>query len=374
MDEMALLLESESVQAKDTKSPKPRRRALEVPTPPSFLFIGKEVRFFAASLARLLSGGVPLLRAISILEAEVQHAKFRQALVKVQNDLREGLSFSACLEKQKAFFASFFVEMVRAGEVSGTLDQTLKSVADHLERRDASRRKILEAISYPAFVLVFGFVTLMVLIQGVLPKMVGLYEGSENQLPYLTQFVLSLGDYSIPIFLGVFLLGMGSFFWIRHQQQLFWVWASQMPVLGKWVKNVAQERLFSLLALLLQSGIPILQAFDTAGNTSSTQWIQQDILEMRQRLSEGATPSEVFSDRPWLNRTAKALIASGEETGGLAEVFTEISNEAREELNSQTQLLIKLIEPSLILGVGLAVGLIVISAILPIFEMNAWAI
>jgi type II secretory pathway component PulF len=332
----------------------------------------KELRLFANSLCTLLTGGVPLLKALHVIGVETQNRKFKDMVFGIEESVRDGLDFSSSLEERSAQFPPFFSQMIRAGEVSGSLPEVLKTLVMHLKKAEESHRKIIEAITYPCFVLMTGIVTLVVLLKVVLPKIVKIYDDLNGELPALTQAVLALADAIFPIlFFSVIMIGLLFMLARRHQSAMYAI-LFRTPLFGRLIKKILLQQTFSMLSLLLRSGVSLLESMECTARTLPYVSIQKNLFQVKENLAQGTSVTESFRHLPWLDSSTTALIFAAEESGRMPEVFQQIAEEAAQELETETQMLIKLLEPLMILIVGLIVGFIVISAILPIFEMNEW--
>jgi len=328
----------------------------------------KNLRLFSSSLARLLQGGVSLLRALEITGREFSKGSFQAILSGIKESIQQGQSLSGALRSSSSF-PLYFVQMVEAGELSGTLDKVLESLSEHLEKEEERRRKIKEALAYPVLVLSLGLVTFGVLLKVVLPKIAQVYEDLGGELPGITKGILLLSHAFLPVALGGILVVGLLFFALKRSKDSLFPYLLKLPFLGKFLRKTKLMQFSSLLSLMLQSGIPILQAVESTGKTFGRGG-EKDFLQIRESLSQGKSLSQTLEGIPWTEESALALILSGEESGKLPEALSQISKEAQKEIESQAHLLLKLLEPSLILGIGLLVGFVVVSAILPILEMN----
>lgn len=354
-DEIELLLEKEET----VKNPSSRRMAK---------VSRKEIRLLGSSLARLLRGGIPLVRSLELIQKEFQSPSFRTVLSRIMENVKGGKGFSEALLEEN--FPSYFIAMVQSGEASGNLDRTLEMLSQHLEKEEEARRKIKEALAYPALVLTLGVATFLILLKFVIPKISLMYEGLGGELPFITRFVLRLEGLFFPILL-VLTLGIGSLsFLFQRRQDLCHSVLLKLPLIGGIFQKGFLAHFTSVLALLLQSGIPILQALDSLAQTFSAGFFRKSLLSIRDALSEGRGLAKSLEHSGWIPETALALILSGEESGKLPEALQEIAKESQRELESQAHMLLKLLEPALILAVGVLVGFIVLSAILPILGMN----
>lgn len=317
-------------------------------------------RLLTSSLARLLKGGVPLLKGIEILKQELLNSNVKAALDQIEERIREGQSFSDSLGSSCANLPSYFIQAIQAGEISGSLDSTLETLSQHLEKEEEVRRKIREALAYPSLVLGLGFITLVVLLKFVIPKIALTYEGFGGELPWLTSGMLALGSFLIPLLL-IFAVCLAFFIvFFRRMKDRLLPHLLRAPIIGNIIQKALLAHFASLLALQLKSGIPILTAIHSFKEGTS---IEED-------LSQGEGLGSSLKSVPWVDNLSLAVVISGEESGRLPEALEEVAKEAQKEVESKIHLFLKLLEPALILGIGVIVGTIVVSALLPLMEIN----
>ncbi len=332
----------------------------EKPRPPKKTKTSLDLCLFSATLSRLLQGGVPLLQALEIFAGTFEN---------IREGIRQGGSFSEVLA-QEALFPDYFVQVIRAGEISGTLDQALKQISEELAKQNQTKRKIREALAYPLLVLSLGIVTLFVILKVVLPKLTVLYSDLEGELPLITRMILGLSHFFLPavgvlILTALFLLGIIK----KKGGKMAWVFF-KFPVIGGLMRKMLLYRFSSFLALFLRSGIPILEALEITQKASGFEIFRRDLEGLRQNISEGRGLAGSLKDTLWIDKTSFVLIRAGEEAGKLEETLAELARTSEREIDSTVQWMVKLLEPLLILAVGAVTGIIVAGAILPIFEIN----
>ncbi|MBI3317264.1 MAG: type II secretion system F family protein [Candidatus Omnitrophica bacterium] len=324
----------------------------------------KDLRIFSASLSRLIRGGVPILRALEIIKKEITAKSFQLVLVNLHQSLEEGKSLSAGLETGEGNFPRYFIDMVQAGEISGTLERILMLLAKHFEATEERNRKIKEALAYPLFVLGFGVLAMAVLFQWVIPKILPVYDSFGGKLPALTSFTLMASQYFFPALILFILLSGLIFYFLRRFGIGVEILFKSTPLFGELIRQKKLYQFSSLLSLLLESGVSIVSALEAVGGEP------QSLARIKALLSEGKSFSVSCQDVSWIRESQLALISAGEEAGHLPEALKDISEDAAREMESRIQILMKLLEPSLILIVGLVTGFVVLSVILPIIEMN----
>ncbi len=365
MNDLTLLLHSEELkQSVKTKSDKQA----------NFFhhkgFQSRELCLWASSLARLLEGGVPLLQALASLQNAVDKPRMKQFLQQLEEEIRQGKSLSESLRQTRGTVPFYLVQLVSAGEVSGTLPEILKQVSRYLEKEEHLRRKLQEALAYPAFILATGIATLAILMRFVIPKLAGVYSDFGAQLPFLTRSIISISEifpFAVILFSGAVIL---LIFAARKNKKLSVSFLRKVPLAGKLYSCFILIRFSSLMSLLMRSGVTALESLDMTGRTFSDPFVWEDALYIRQNLTEGKGFTFSLSRLNWIDPISKMLAASGEESGRLPEAFGQIAQDAESRMESEIQWMLKLAEPTLILGVGLIVGIVVIGTILPVFDIS----
>lgn len=331
----------------------------------------KELQLFASSLSSMLEGGISLLRGLQIITKQMSGRKHVLVIVKrVENAVRQGKSLSDAFREQPSVFPVFFIEMTAAGEMSGTLSIVLNQVAGYLEKEEERGRKIREALAYPLFVLFLGVITFFVLLKFVIPKIATVYDDFDGTLPLLTRLTLTASEWAVPAVFGGLLLSVPVIYWLRKNRSLAASWAMKLPLIGEILKQHLLSFFSSLLALELRSGITILTALESVQKTLSWGFFQRDIEALRTHLCQGEDLSDGLTAIDWVDDNAAVLIQAGQESGRLPESLEQVSRESVAAFESKVHFALKLFEPILILTVGVFVGFIVISAVLPILEIN----
>ncbi|MCM8776031.1 MAG: type II secretion system F family protein [Candidatus Omnitrophica bacterium] len=328
------------------------------------------LRIFAANLARLLKAGIPILRSLEIMRQQHSQAIPDTILAEIQDQIRQGKSLSEALQIRSGIFPFYYTQMIRAGECSGNLESVLGEVSRYLEREEERRRRVREALAYPGFVLSFGGITMVVLLKFVLPKLAAFYEEFGETLPGMTRVILSFGQPAVQLSMALCLLLIIGFLIFLNRRGRVWRIAIRWPVVGGLFKKCIVYRFASLLSLLLKSGIPILDAMDMVRDTFNKEFVRKDLVRSRKLLAEGRGLACSLQGAFWLSETHHALLQAGEESGQVPETLGQIAHETEREIESLTHFILKILEPAMIVGVGMTVAFLVISSILPIFEIN----
>ena len=335
------------------------------------------ITVFTRQFASLVRSHVPLLRALKILEDQARHPALRQVLRGLAEEVRQGQTISSGLAKFPSAFSPLYVNLVHSGEVSGALDVILERLATQLEQEQAMRSRVRAALTYPAFVGVVGCATVVFLMTFVMPRLSRLLTGLGERLPLPTRLLLAVSEWmSSGWFWGIV---MGAAIALAVLWRIFGrrgrVAADRLllriPLLGALVRQSEVARFARSFGLQIDHGIPILQAIDVAVQVVNHTVIRSQLQRVPEGLRQGNTLSSCLKElqvgTPFLVNT----IAVGEESGRVGEALLEVAAYDEREVERLLQTLSTLLEPMLILLVGLVVGFIVMAVLLPIFEMSA---
>jgi general secretion pathway protein F len=335
-----------------------------------------EVPMYTRQLATLLKAGIPLAQAMSALIEQCQIEDLEATFRDVREKLTQGLSFAEALAYHPGYFSDLYVNMVKAGEASGSLDRVLDRLADYLQRQAQLRNKVMAALAYPMVMMMVGTIIVIVLMTFVVPKVMKVVEQSGQKVPTMTLILKGTADFMganwFFLMAGVLLLIIGHRFGMRHAEYHYRVDAFKLriPVLGDLFRKAAVSRFAVSMSTLLKSGVPVLEALKIVKDIVSNQVLARVLDTVHKRIIEGtdiATPikkSRVFPP------VVGYMIAVGEQSGRLEEMLDRVAEAYDEEVSVQTQKVTSLLEPLLIVGMALVVGFIVIAVMLPILNIS----
>lgn len=336
----------------------------------------KELVLFSRQLSTLVSAGVPLVQGLSILEEQVESKLFKSIVHQIREDIEAGQSITDALRKHPAAFEELYVSMIKAGEVGGILDVILERLSAYLEAAETLRGKVKGAMMYPLVVCsIAGGVTLFLII-GVIPTFKSIFEGFGAELPFVTQFMIDLSDFLRKFFMVV-IAAPFVFFWALKQygkteggHRNIDATLLRVPVFGMLLRKVAVAKFTRTLATLIKSGVPILQALETVAKTAGNKVIEIAVMTSRESVKEGeriATPLRKSGVFPPM---VIQMIAIGEETGNLDAMLGKIADFYDQEVDTAVKGLTSMIEPIIIVLMGLVIGFIVVAMFLPMFELG----
>ncbi len=335
----------------------------------------KDVTLMTRQLASLVKANIPLVEALNALIEQTENEKLKVTLAQVRDDVNSGSSLAKATGAHPKVFDTIFVNMIEAGESSGTLSLVLLRLADLKEAQMRLRSKIISASTYPALMMgVAGFLMLAIF-TFVIPKLAKVFESMNKPMPATTKALLVLSDYIItywPLLLvaaiaGVvmfkrYIAGNGRPWWDRFKLNL--------PVVGTLIQMIVVTRFSRTMATLLSSGVPILTCLSIAKNLVDNVPIANAIAEARENITEGQSIADPLKRSGEFPPLMIHMIAIGERTGELPGMLNSVADTYEEQVNTRIDGLTSLLEPAMIIGMGGAVGFIVLSVMMPLLEVS----
>jgi type II secretory pathway component PulF len=337
---------------------------------------GSEITLFSRQLASLIRSGVPILRALSTIREQTESTTFADVVRDLEDTIRDGQMLSGALARHPDLFPELYVNMVRSGESGGVLDTILYRLAESREQDEEMRRKVESALAYPILIVVVGLVTVAVLLGFFLPRVAGLFR-DYTQLPLVTRMLIAAGDFVHHywywlVFAVVLVLAVFKRLSAMEKGRLFVDRLKLgVPLLGRCLLQAETARFARTLALLIDAGIPIDRALALSGATLRNAVLQEEIEQVRQStVRQGDTVSAGLKRSRSFPVFVANMAAVGEEGGKLDEALVEVAGFYEHQVDQFTRLVTSLIEPVLILVVGVLVGFIVAAMLLPIFKLS----
>ena len=330
---------------------------------------------FSRQLSTFIRVGVPITDAIRLLQGASGSGAFRVALEDVCDDLSQGESLSTAMAHHPNVFNQLYIDMVRAAEYSGTLDRVLAQIAAHLQRQDTALKKLRSAMIYPAIILLLAIAVCTILIVFVLPNFVNIFDEFHAQLPLPTRIMLAVGTfaqaYRLEILIVLFaVVAAAGIFFSSRPGRIFWDHLLVfLPVIGSIVTYSIIERFTRTLSTMLRAGIPINQTFDVAMLAAGNDRFRTGLKAVKQRMVNGDGFSLPLEATGLFAPMMIRMIRVGEETGTLDTSLEQIADFLSEEMDYKVRNMIALIEPSLVIAVGGAVGFVAVSVIMPMYGL-----
>lgn len=327
-------------------------------------------------LATLLDAGLPLEQALNALIEQSESEMVRQVMAGVRAEVLGGQTFAKALGCYEAVFPELYRALVTAGEASGELGRVMLRLADYTESRQALRQKVVLAFVYPAIVTLVALLVVAGLLVYVVPQVIGVFEQSHQNLPLLTRALIWLSDTLQQawgyLLLLIAALGVSVHFVLRRPQQRYraHLLMLRLPVLGRLVRGINTARMASTLAILAGSGVPLMSALNAAAGVVNNLPMRQALDEAAKKVREGVSLSRALSISGYFPPLLVHLIASGEASGKLDAMLERAAEQQEQEVGNYTAILTSLLEPVLILTMGVVVLLIVLAILMPIIDMN----
>lgn len=333
-----------------------------------------EMSLFSRQLAAMLSAGIPLTRCLYALGEQAVNPTMRTVLLEVAGNVESGMSFSESLRGNPDVFNEMYCDLIKAGEIGGTLENVLMRLSHQLDSEKGLKDSVRSAMFYPSVVLVFALLVMAAMLVFIVPVFMGFYpEGA--QLPFLTKLIVLLSNsvryfwylyiVSFVMFVFLFKLYLSSDAGLRAWDRMKF----KVPVFGSLIQKTVVARFSRTLATLLSGGISVLQALETAGPASGSRLVADAVEQTGMKIQEGYSIAEPLKDSKLFPPMVTLMISVGEETGDLPTLLNRIAEFYEQEVATMSKGLASLIEPLMIIFVGGIIGVMVISLYLPIFSV-----
>ena len=340
------------------------------------VFNATTLAVWTRQLAGLVAAGLPLERALAALTEEAEDDKQRNLMADLRSEVNGGSPFARALARHPKEFAEIYTAVIAAGEQSGQLGTVLERLADDLETREVLKNKLIGASLYPAIVSLVAIVIVVFLVSYVVPQVAGVFAGSKRALPFLTVVMLNLSDFVRSygwLMLGALALGVGALAMARRNPNLrlsmdaAWL---RLPLVGKLARGYNAARFAGTLAMLAAAGVPILRSLQTAAETLSNQAMRADALDALVLVREGAPLASALGSKKRFPPLVAMFARLGEQTGQLPAMLGRAADQLSAEVQRRAMHLATILEPLLIVGMGLVVMLIVLAVLMPIIQLN----
>jgi type IV pilus assembly protein PilC len=335
----------------------------------------EEISRFTRQLAAMTSAGLPLVQCLDILVSQTENKSFAQKIQQISSDIQVGSTLADSLSRHPQTFNSLYCNMVAAGEASGNLDGVLNRIAEYQEKADALRRKIKGAMTYPAIVTIIAIVVTGIMLTFIVPTFAQMFIDLGGTLPLPTRIVMAISDffrhYLILIIVAVTGLIIGYIFYNRTENGRYNIDSIKLnlPILGDLVRKSSISRFSQTLSTLLTSGVTILEALSITAKTAGNKVLEKGLFRTLERISGGLSIAEPLKDTGVFPPMVIQMIAVGEKTGDLSGMLSKISDFYKEEVDGAVDALTSIIEPIMILVLGVVIGGLVIAMYMPIFNM-----
>ena len=335
-----------------------------------------DLAIMSRQLATMVSSGMTILKALYVLEGQTESKPLAETLTKVRKDVEAGLPLSDALERHPKVFNPLFVAMVRAGETGGVLEAALLRVADQLESEDSLRRQVKSAMVYPAVIMTFAGIVLLVLVIFLVPVFEKIFKDFGGDLPLITKLTIAASDFVTGRWYVLIALVVGSIVGFKkwkgsEKGRKQWdAFRLKIPMkIGTIVQKVALARWSRTLSALTTAGVPILQALEITGKTAGNAVIEKAMNDVIVNVKNGGTISEPLKNAPVFPTMVTHMIGVGEETGAMDTMLSKVADFYEDQVESAVKSLTSILEPIMIVVVGAIVGFIVIAMYMPMFKV-----
>ncbi len=335
----------------------------------------KSLVVFSRQFATMIDAGIPILRCLDILSGQCKDPTLKQAIDGMALDVKGGMALNEAMVKHPHVFNKLFVNMIRAAELGGILDQILDRLAGFLEYENEIRGKIKSAMMYPILVLCFSVIMLFALFSFVLPKFKEIFNGMDVELPPVTAGLFAIGDFMNAYWYLFVFAAIGGFFGLkawgktpRGRYQLDTI-KLRIPIVGELALKMSVARFSRTFGTLINSGVPIMRSLEIVGETLGNVVLTQAIDNTREAIREGQKLSAPLAESKLFPTMVTTMIDIGEESGRLSEMLVKVGDFYDSEVEATVKGLTSMIEPMLIIFMGCIVGFIAISVMTPIFKL-----
>jgi len=340
----------------------------------SFKSAKGELQVFTTELYTLLNAGLPLDRSLNILLGITQNKKMKEVIFDVLKSIREGGTFSDALQKHSRIFPPLYINMIRAGELSGAMEMVLEKLIEFLESSEELKNHVFSAMIYPVILVITGILSIIVLVTFVLPKFTTIFADMGTELPFSTQVLIGISNFLVASWWIILLAIVVGWFVMRNYLKTEagrYNWDKlKLKVLGDVILKLETARFCRTLGALLRSGVPLLQAVKNSKEIIGNFVVSSSLDRVTKEIKEGKGIAKPLSDAHIFPELAMSMIKVGEETGKLDVMLIKIADTYEKSLKISIKRFISILEPSLIMVMGLLVGFIVISLLMAIFSIT----
>jgi len=335
----------------------------------------KQMAVFTRQFSTMIDAGLPLVQCLNILAEQSESGNLRRVTSNVARTVESGSTLAESLRKHPRTFDDLYTNMVEVGESGGILDVVLQRLAVYIEKAASLRRKVKSAMVYPASIVSVAFMVIVFMLTFVIPTFAKMFKDLGGELPLPTQIVIGLSEF-VRSYFALLLAGMsGGLFALRayyrteNGKSIIDGLLLKVPVLGPLIRKVAVARFTRTLGTMVQSGVPLLEALRITATTAGNKVIEKAVLQCRNAVTEGKTLTEPLKVSGVFPPMVTQMIAVGEQTGALDAMLSKIADFYDDEVNSAISTLTALLEPVMIVFLGVVIGGLVVAMYLPIFRL-----
>ena len=335
----------------------------------------KHIAVFCRQFYTMMNAGVTIVNALDILRQQVEHKRFQESITKLYEDVQKGYTFSEALEQQPHIYPSLLIHMAAAGEASGSLDTVMRRMAVHYEQEFKINNKIKSAMVYPAILSVVAISVVIFLLTVVMPTFVSMFEGSGVALPLPTRLLIGISNFLQSFWWALALLALVAIYLFRRigatpgGRKMYDRWKLRLPLFKSLSTKVVSGRFCRTMSTMLSSGIPLMVALENVASAVGNTVVGEGILSVREDVRKGVALSIPIKRTGLFPPMVDNMIKIGEESGTLDDILDKTANFYDEEVEVEIQRLLTFVEPGMIIIMGVIIGFIVISMMMPMFYM-----
>jgi type IV pilus assembly protein PilC len=335
-----------------------------------------DLLMFTQELASMIRAGISLKKALDILASDVDNPSMRQVIMEISSNLGEGCAISAVMARYPKIFPKIYVSMVKAGEASGDLDGILKRLADYISDMETLKQKVIAQLYYPSMILGFSFFVMSFLMFFGIPRIAEIYAGLDAELPAFTMFLINIGSFVDKFWAGIFFLMFTSAFFVIRWSNTpigirFWdTFKIKTKLIGPIFQKILISRFARSLSTLYSSGVPLLQCMELVGESIGNVVMEEAVASSIQNIGEGQSISSSLSRHHHLfTPMTLSMLSVGEETGSLSSILDELASFYEERVEISLKGLMSLLEPVVMIFLGIFVGILIIALALPFLTL-----
>ncbi|HTA77766.1 MAG TPA: type II secretion system F family protein [bacterium] len=337
----------------------------------------KDVVIFSRQFSTMINSGLPILQGLSIVAEQAENKDFRGLMSKVRDDISNGIPLSEAISRHPKVFSTLYVNMVKAGEQGGILDIIFERLSEYMEKAEGVTRKVKSAMMYPIVVMSVACLVVIFLMVKVVPTFAEVFQSFGAELPLPTRMVLGLSNFLISpkaVFLVIFVVGAIIAFnlYKRTKSGAFNVdkVILKLPVFGVLARKAAVAKFARTFGTLIKSGVPIMDALETVAKTSGNLVVEKALIDARDSVRAGKTLTQPLKESNIFPPMVTQMINVGEETGALDAMLSKVADFYEEEVDTAVDGITTIIEPILIVFLGVTLGFIVVAMFMPMFELG----
>ena len=351
----------------------------------SSLFSGKkkvkveDVLIFSKQFATMVKAGLPILEVLAMLRDQLENPGIKEIIEDIRKSLEGGVTLSKCFEKYPQHFDTIYVNMIKAGEASGKLDVFLLKIVESLEKKEKIKKKIKGALMYPSIMFTTAILVSAIMLIKVVPVFAKMYEGMGVALPKPTEIIMSMSDFlrgtgGLVLFLSIVIFAVAFKYLTTKNEAIRFKWHKQvlkMPIFGDLILKSLLARISLIMGNLSAAGVNLLESLEIAKSVSTNVVVSEALENVKKGVFSGDTLTKLFLKEPLFPPTFSQLISVGEQTGQLDEMFNSVASYYEEEFDTAVENMSALIEPIMIVFMGIMIGGLMIAMYSPIFNVGS---